>query len=336
MLNITIRMVRRPRQLDRQPGLSSFVFRRGITKRKEEAEAEEDNSENDNCEADEQQKQSESQLESSSPAAGISHGVNTTPNVQYATPPQFGAGHAVAPAAYPYPDPYYRSIFAPYDAQPYPPQPYGGQPMVHLQLMGIQQAGVPLPSDAVEEPVFVNAKQYHGILRRRQSRAKAESENKALKSRKAPRFFHLQFLLLKSKLLLQPYLHESRHLHALRRARGCGGRFLNSKKNEKLQDEVASGDKSQPNINLNSDKNERAPADGTVIKIIERAVKVSSKTIIVSFPAPWTSSWPSFFFPEGTMAGVRSLVRLLVFLSLLSGYLKSSFIRKAEDLKKIS
>jgi len=40
-----------------------------------------------------------------------------------------------AQAVFPYPDPYYRSIFAPYDsqpypAQPYPAQPYPGQPMV--------------------------------------------------------------------------------------------------------------------------------------------------------------------------------------------------------------
>ncbi|XP_061948954.1 nuclear transcription factor Y subunit A-7-like isoform X2 [Populus nigra] len=191
----------------------------------------------DNSEADEQQNESEPQIQSSSPAMAQAHPGFSTPSVQYATP-QLGAGHAMAPATYPYPDPYYRSIFAPYDPQPYPPQPYGAQPMVHLQLMGIQQAGVPLPSDAVEEPVFVNAKQYHGILRRRQSRAKAESESKAIKSRK-------------------PYLHESRHQHALRRARGCGGRFLNSKKKENQEhNEVASGDKSQSNINLKSDKND--------------------------------------------------------------------------------
>ncbi|KAG6790288.1 hypothetical protein POTOM_006436 [Populus tomentosa] len=90
-----------------------------------------------NSEADEQQKESEPQIQSSSPAMALAHPGFSTPNVQYATP-QLGAGHAMAPAAYPYPDPYYRSIFAPYDPQPYPPQPYGAQPMVIYLLISCQ------------------------------------------------------------------------------------------------------------------------------------------------------------------------------------------------------
>ncbi|KAJ8755978.1 hypothetical protein K2173_024523 [Erythroxylum novogranatense] len=91
---------------------------------------------------------------------------------------------------------------------------YGPQAAIPHPMFNMFPARVPLPLDLTEdEPIFVNAKQYNAILRRRRYRAKLEAQNKLIRGRK-------------------PYLHESRHLHALRRARGSGGRFLNAKKLE--------------------------------------------------------------------------------------------------------
>lgn len=95
------------------------------------------------------------------------------------------------------------------------PAAYGPQAMIsYPRMAGTIPSRLPLPFDMTrEEPIYVNAKQYHGILRRRQYRAKLEAENKLIKDRK-------------------PYLHESRHYHALRRARGSSGRFLSKDQKE--------------------------------------------------------------------------------------------------------
>ncbi|CAL5200042.1 unnamed protein product [Lathyrus oleraceus] len=126
-------------------------------------------------------------------------------------PPLVDPSQSLAHIAFHFADPCYSGLLS---------ASYGHQ----YKLMETASVRVPLPSDMMEEPIYVNSKQYHAILRRRQCRAKLEAHNKLIKDRK-------------------PYLHESRHVHALKRARGAGGRFLNAKKLE--ESKLASQNHSQ-------------------------------------------------------------------------------------------
>uniref|UniRef100_A0A914WR75 Nuclear transcription factor Y subunit n=1 Tax=Plectus sambesii TaxID=2011161 RepID=A0A914WR75_9BILA len=78
------------------------------------------------------------------------------------------------------------------------------------QMVVVQMMGSSMPQQPVmrsdEEPLYVNAKQYHRILKRRAARAKLEQDGRIPKQR-------------------QKYLHESRHKHAMTRIRGEGGKF---------------------------------------------------------------------------------------------------------------
>ena len=76
---------------------------------------------------------------------------------------------------------------------------------------------IPVAGSAEESPLYVNAKQFHRILKRRMARQKLEEQLRiSNKGRK-------------------PYLHESRHNHAMRRPRGPGGRFLTAEEVANLE-----------------------------------------------------------------------------------------------------
>lgn len=88
---------------------------------------------------------------------------------------------------------------APQQQPPPPPQ---------VPQQASPDAAQPVAGTAEESPLYVNAKQFHRILKRRMARQKLD-----------------EALRLTSKGR-KPYLHESRHNHAMRRPRGPGGRFL--------------------------------------------------------------------------------------------------------------
>ncbi|GER30200.1 nuclear factor Y [Striga asiatica] len=79
-------------------------------------------------------------------------------------------------ASYPFGESYFRKITTVYNPNP----------VVYPQAMEIASARAVLPLECTENmvPIYVNAKQYHAILRRRKIRARLEAQNKITKSRK--------------------------------------------------------------------------------------------------------------------------------------------------------
>ncbi|KAG7090822.1 hypothetical protein E1B28_009905 [Marasmius oreades] len=95
-----------------------------------------------------------------------------------------------------------------------------------------------------DEPLYVNAKQYFRILKRRVARARLEELHRLSRQRK-------------------PYLHESRHKHAMRRPRGPGGRFLTAE--EVAAQKAVSGEEralsAENDVDEELDDDERPPVD---------------------------------------------------------------------------
>ncbi|CAB9522140.1 transcription factor Y subunit alpha [Seminavis robusta] len=90
---------------------------------------------------------------------------------------------------------------------------FSAAPAVANPAMEQQQQAV---AAAAPRPTFVNAKQYRRILKRREARAKLEEYYRQKRARKADQ----------EAKDPKPYMHESRHRHAMKRPRGPGGRFL--------------------------------------------------------------------------------------------------------------
>lgn len=141
----------------------------------------------------------------------------------------------------------------------------------------MQKIQTPEPEvvDDRDAPLYVNAKQYHRILKRRQARAKLEAQGKIPKERRK-------------------YLHESRHVHAMNRVRGEGGRFYSlPKENSDLssgnikEEQNPESDTIHGMIQISSNKGEVKLPELLIQPDSTGIINIGSKTtkILKQFPA---------------------------------------------------
>lgn len=100
-----------------------------------------------------------------------------------------------------------------------PPAPMWMPPVqMYAAAAAVTQTDNAPPVAPATRPTFVNAKQYRRILKRREARARLVEYYRQKKV--------AQELAEANGTARRPYLHESRHRHAMKRPRGPGGRFL--------------------------------------------------------------------------------------------------------------
>ncbi|KAF8251445.1 hypothetical protein K440DRAFT_579423, partial [Wilcoxina mikolae CBS 423.85] len=118
-----------------------------------------------------------------------------------------------------------------------PPQPS----QQHTPVQPHPQSPEVVPAE--ETPLYVNAKQFHRILKRRVARQKLE-----------------EALRLTSKQR-KPYLHESRHNHAMRRPRGPGGRFLTAEEVAAMERDKRGGENGDGGVQQEVIKENEKPSN---------------------------------------------------------------------------